>query len=168
MTGRRSCSVWTLASAVFLVALATPNAQTSRAPGTSSSPGATLPPEEHPRVLQAEVPIERALTPADTHAYLLSLDAGQSAHVLIEQRGIDVLASLAGASAQATSEFESENEVLSFWIVAEEPGGFRLTVRALNTWAAPGRYEIRVQEVRPADLRDRRRGSAQRARAAAE
>ena len=169
MPGRtQTCSAFVLAGALSLVAVSATNAAAGRSPAKQSLPPTTGAPAEPPRPLQPGTPLERSLTATEAHTYLLTLAAGQSAHVLIDQRGIELVAALFGPSGQKMAAVDSENAILSIWVVAEEAGRFRLDVRALNTWAGPGRYEIRVEDMRPTDAQDRLRMSAQRARTEAE
>ena len=116
------------------------------------------------RALQPGTAIERDLAPGQTHTYTLALTPGQYAHVVIDQRGIDVTTALAAPGGQPISTFDSSNVVgpESIWVVADEPGDFRLVVTPVSSRAPAGRYEIRVVELRAASDPDRRRVATQK------
>src|SRR5262249_7811363 len=60
------------------------------------------------RVLEQGKPIERELAGGQSHAYQITLSAGQFMKVIVEQRGIDVVVELLGPDAKPIMEFNSE------------------------------------------------------------
>ncbi len=62
-----------------------------------------------PRPLETGKPIERELAGGQQHLYQLSLSAGQYLHVVVEQRGIDVVVTLFGPTGQKLLEVDSPN-----------------------------------------------------------
>jgi hypothetical protein len=103
------------------------------------------------RELQPGAPIERELKGGEVHAYRLTLVVGQYLRVVVEQRGIDVVVTLAGPDGQKITEVDSPNgsqgpEPVS--VVAEASGTYRLEVRSLEKTAAAGRYEVKIEELR--------------------
>jgi CHAT domain-containing protein/tetratricopeptide (TPR) repeat protein len=110
------------------------------------------------RRLEPGRPIERALAGGQSHSYQFTLAADQYLLVTVEQRGIDVMVQLLGPDDKQIMEFDSEirdygQEPVSQ--VAEVSGSYRLNVRVKQEVAQPGRYEIRVVELRAATGRDR-------------
>lgn len=47
-----------------------------------------------PISLEPGKPLERSIAPGETHSYTLNLNAGQYAHVVVDQRGVDVVTSV--------------------------------------------------------------------------
>ncbi len=118
--------------------------------------------QENQQNLQTELgkPIERKLAGGDSHyyAYQLTLANGQSARLVVHQKGIDVLVKLFGPDGKQIAEFDSEattqgQETVSW--VAEVAGSYRVDVVAKQKDAVAGRYEINVAEVRVATENDR-------------
>lgn len=130
--------------------------------GFAAMAGAQPPPEVRP--LEAGMPIERDLAPPQTHSYRLTLTRGQYAHIVIDQRGIDVQTVATAPSGAEISTFDTANTQgpESIWLVAEETGAFRLAVSAVSSRAPAGRYEIRIADLRTADDRDRARVATQK------
>ena len=132
-----------------------------------SEPG-TLAQESKPadvRELTLAVPIERDLKGGESHSYRVMLNAGQYLHVVVEQKGIDVVVKLSGPDAQEIAEVDSPNgtqgpEPVS--LIAEAAGEYRLEVQSFEKTAAPGKYEIEMKELRPGTAKDRDRIAAQR------
>src|SRR5258708_3825224 len=57
---------------------------------------ATAQREPDVRLIEAGKPIERELKGGETHVYSVALTAGQLLHVVVDQRGIDVVVALFG------------------------------------------------------------------------
>ena len=114
--------------------------------------------EKDARPLEPGKPIERELAGGQSHAYQITLSAGQFMKVIIEQRGIDVVVGLLGPDAKQVMEFDSEIRSQgqeTVWQVAEVAGSYRLNVKAKHKGAPAGGYEIRVAELRAATEKDR-------------
>ncbi len=110
------------------------------------------------RTLEPRKPIERELAGGQSHWYRLSLTADQYVLVVVEQRGIAVVVQLLGPDNKQIMEFDSEASVYGQQFVsqvAEVSGSYQLNLRANQEGAQPGRYEIRVAELRAATERDR-------------
>jgi CHAT domain-containing protein/tetratricopeptide (TPR) repeat protein len=108
--------------------------------------------------LEQNKPIERELAGGQSHSYQFSLDAGQYVKLVIEQRGIDVMAQLSGPNGKLITEFNSESRNQgqeTVEQVAEAAGSYKLKVRPMQDVAAAGKYEIRIEEVRNATDIDR-------------
>ncbi len=111
-----------------------------------------------PEQLEPGKPIEKELSGGGSHSYQITLAEGQFLQVIVEQRGIDVVAQLLGPDGKLIEEFDSESrkqgqETVSQ--VAEMAGNYRLVVQAKQKEAPTGRYEIRVAELRAATEKDR-------------
>ncbi len=114
----------------------------------------TSKPAQEVRVLALGKPIERELRAGEVHAYQMTLRPGQYLHVVVDQRGIDVVVTLFGPDGKQLTEVDSPNgtqgpEPVS--VIAEVGGNYRLEVRSLEKDAAPGRYEVKLKELRQAD-----------------
>lgn len=114
--------------------------------------------QENARLLEPDKPIEQELAGGNTHLYRVSLAAGQFVDVTADQRGIDVVLILLGPDGKQLLEVDSPNgsrgrESLSF--LADIAGDYRIEVRSLEKNAAAGRYEIKINELRPAQPDDR-------------
>jgi CHAT domain-containing protein/Tfp pilus assembly protein PilF len=105
------------------------------------------------RALEQNKPIECELKGGETHAYSISLTAGQFVSAIVDQRGVDVVVELFGPDGKQLSEFDSPSgtnapEPVSF--VAKSSGAHQIRVRSFEKTAATGFYEIRVEAVRTA------------------
>lgn len=109
-------------------------------------------------------PIERSLAGNEAHSYKIVLAANQYLHVVVEQRGIDVVVTLFALDGKKIAEVDSPNgsqgpEPIS--VVAEVAGSYRLEVRSPEPKAKAGRYEAKIEEIRTATTQDRTRVAAQ-------
>lgn len=108
-----------------------------------------------PAALQSGKPIERALTSAQSHSFTLSLEADQFAQLVVDQRGIDVIIRVFSPAGKTLGEFDSPNGKDGpehFSLTSVDAGTYRIEVAPLGQFVdpAPGRYEIKVLEVRAA------------------
>jgi CHAT domain-containing protein/Tfp pilus assembly protein PilF len=122
--------------------------------------------ERNIQMLALGVPVEREMAGEDTHVYLIQVNSGEYLHVVVDQRGIDVLVRLVSPDGRQVSEIDSPNgmngpEPIS--LVADSPGAYRLEVVSYDRKAPAGRYEVRVVELRAATANDRLRIAAERA-----
>jgi CHAT domain-containing protein/Tfp pilus assembly protein PilF len=118
--------------------------------------GQVTPQEAMP--LELGKPIERELAGGQSHAYQITLAAGQYLNVVIEQRSIDAVVALFGPDGKQIAEYDDEywnkgQEMVSQ--VAEASGSYRLEVKPKQKEATVGRYEIRATELRAATEKDR-------------
>ncbi|MGH7596458.1 MAG: tetratricopeptide repeat protein [bacterium] len=136
----------------FLTAIAQERADSSRV-------------RQEVHTLELDRPIQRGLKGGEAHLYQINLTAGQYLHVVIDQRGIDVVATLLGPDGKQIIEVDSPNgtqgpEPIS-WLT-EAAGSYRLEVRSLHKDAPSGRYKVRIEELRTATLQDRDRIAAEK------
>jgi tetratricopeptide (TPR) repeat protein len=111
-------------------------------------------------------PQERELKGGERHVYRLVLAADQYLRLVVEQHGIDVVVRLFGPDGRQLVEMDSPTgtqgtETVSF--IADVGGTYRVEIAPLEREAAPGRYIVRMEELRPATERDRTRIAAERA-----
>ena len=104
--------------------------------------------------LQPGIPIEHELQPQYVHDFTVKVQENDFIHLVVEQRGIDVIIKLFSPTGKALGDFDSPNgadgpEYVSF--VATTAGSYRLTIGALEPKSATtGRYQIKILELRPA------------------
>ena len=123
-----------------------------------------------PKLKRAGKPITRELSGGAAHYYRVKLSANEFLRLTVEQKGIDVVVTLLDAGEQKLVEVDSPNgtegpEPLSY--VAAERGTYKLMISAPDKNARAGRYELRVEELRAANPKDKSRVSAQNALVAA-
>lgn len=117
------------------------------------------------RILELNKPIERELKGGEVHTYHITLTTGQYLHIVVGQRGIDVVVTLLGPNGKQLAEVDSPNgtqgpEPLSE--IAETSGAYRLEVRSLDSTAASGYYKVKIEALRHAAPQDRSRIAAER------
>jgi CHAT domain-containing protein/Tfp pilus assembly protein PilF len=118
------------------------------------------------RALEPGKAIERELAGGGSHSYYLRLAAGQFCHVVVDQRGIDVVVAFYGSDGAKIVEVDSPNDLNGpepVSLLAEASGKYRLEVRSPAKDAPAGRYEIKVEELRAATPKDNARIAAQKA-----
>jgi CHAT domain-containing protein len=104
-------------------------------------------------VLDSDALIVRGLSPGDVHHYRLPLAAAELAHVVVEQKGIDVVVQVRDVDQQEIEEVQEEigphgEERVD--VVAENTGTYTLTIVAADGAIEPGAYAIRLDSRRPA------------------
>lgn len=118
------------------------------------------------RPLSVGQPIERELKGDEAHSYSIAVTAGQYLHVVVDQRGIDVVVTLFGVDSKKLAEVDSPNgtqgpEPIS--MIIETTGNYRLEVRSPEKSAPAGRYEAKIVELRTATEKDKGQIAAQKA-----
>lgn len=104
------------------------------------------------------------LGPGETHVYRLPLEAGQLLRLEVEQHGVDVelvLVDPAGRQRQSADRLINEFGPELILAMIESSGTHRLVVRAFPKYG-PGRYQARIQALRPAAGDDRTAAEAYR------
>lgn len=107
--------------------------------------------------------IEREIGAGETHSFTLNLTAGQYAHVVVDQRGVDVVVSIFAPNGTKVAQVDMPNgnsgpEPVS--LMAETTGAYRVDVLSTST-KLPGRYEVKLEDVHAATESDRKRISGQ-------
>jgi hypothetical protein len=116
--------------------------------------------------LELNKPIERELSVGESHFYKITTISGQYLHIVVEQRGIDVAVALVAPDDKKFSEADSEHliegsETVS--AITEAPGAYLIEARSPEKIARPGRYEIKVEELRVATDEDKYRAAGEAA-----
>src|SRR5262249_37013769 len=135
-------------------------------PLNHTPPGGFAQERQDLRALEPGNPIEKKLAGGEAHSYMVILTAGQFLHVIVDQRGIDVVVALYGPDGQKLTEVDSPNGAQGpepVFFVSEAAGSYRLEGRALGKNASAGRYEAKITELRAATAQDRSRVAAERA-----
>jgi hypothetical protein len=118
--------------------------------------------------LQPGTPIERTLAAGQTHSYNISLEQDQLLQLVVDQRGIDVVVRVFSPAGRRLGEFDTPNGAdgpENVTVIAEAPGLYRIDVAPLgqNENLRPGRYEIKVVELRKATEEELQAGKNQEA-----
>jgi CHAT domain-containing protein/predicted negative regulator of RcsB-dependent stress response len=128
--------------------------------------------EKNISALKQGKPVERELAAGQADYYQLTLAVNQYAKVVIEQRGIDVAITLFAPDGKKLAKSDSPygaKGTESILYIAETPGEYRLEVRALDfNPFSPGRYEIKLEELRDSVSQDKTRIAAWKAFSEAE
>lgn len=150
------CAAYFLSTLLFLLGcLINSSATPARAPQGG----------QEPPLLEQGQTVERELAGGQVHPYRLMLAADQYSHLVVEQKGIDVVAALFGPDGTKLFEVDSPNGADGpepIYHIAASAGTYRLEVRSLDPSAQAGRYQVRIEELRPATEPDRRLVTAER------
>jgi tetratricopeptide (TPR) repeat protein len=114
------------------------------------------------RELSPNAPIERQLQSGDTHVYTITLAAGTYLRLAITPKEGDLQPQLfapGGADVGAYTSLTGTG-LKSVTAIAESAGSYRLEIRPVEN--AAGRYEVKIEELRPATERDRRQVAAEK------
>jgi CHAT domain-containing protein/tetratricopeptide (TPR) repeat protein len=107
--------------------------------------------------------VERELKGGETHAYRITLAAGQFLYATVEQKDIDLIAASYAPDGKEVSACDSPNDRWGFesiLLVAERAGDYRIEVQAPNKKAPAGRYRIHIVALREATAVDRGHAAA--------
>jgi CHAT domain-containing protein/tetratricopeptide (TPR) repeat protein len=103
------------------------------------------------------------LSPGQTRSFALPLQAGRYLHLVVEQFGVDVVATVRDAAGRRLLRVDNPNGASGFeeiFLVAGVSGRYVLSVEAWEGNAAEGRFAVRVEALRPAREEDRKRAAA--------
>jgi tetratricopeptide (TPR) repeat protein len=149
-----------------ILALAAIAASWLAVPGAAQARTGAQAPDERPAGrLEFNKPVERDFQGGQTDVYTIQLHAGQFLHVVVEQKGIDVVLQLVGPDRKTIVEADSPNGA---WgpepasLIAEASGTFAIGVLSLDEASAPGKYQITVTDLRPPKPQDETRIAAER------
>jgi CHAT domain-containing protein len=127
------------------------------------------PPQTNRVLLEVGKPVQRQLAGGQSHSYIFRLQAGRFAHVVADQRGIDIVLVIFSpdnkrlASIDRWSDLQGEESIS---VVAERTGTYRVEVRSESKDALPGSYELKLLDVREPTTVDLKRIAAERSYAA--
>ena len=103
--------------------------------------------------LELGKPIKRELAGGQSHSYKFTLTSNQYAHIVVEQKGIDVEVTLFGPDGQPVMRINGSSGMLDsesvHWI-AEMAGSYRLEVSREGSGGTPGQYQAELLELRAA------------------
>jgi CHAT domain-containing protein/tetratricopeptide (TPR) repeat protein len=108
--------------------------------------------------------VERTLDGGQTHSYRIALASGQYVHLVVEQRGVDVVVVLFGPDGRKVTEVDSPNGTQGpepVFAIAETSGTYRVEVRSLEEDAPAGQYAVTLEELRQATRQDASRVTAE-------
>jgi hypothetical protein len=116
--------------------------------------------------LQPGIPIERTLARGQVHRFSVMLEQDQFLQLVVDQRGIDVVVRVFSPAGKSLGEFDSPNgnegpENVS--LISVTPGVYRIEVAPLDQFedTPPGRYEIKILELRHATEQELQAGKNQ-------
>jgi CHAT domain-containing protein len=105
---------------------------------------------------------EHTLRTRSVDSFSVCLARGEFLYLVVDQHGVDVVASLADPTGQKLLEVDTPNGVQgpeSLRLVADHPGGYQLRVRSLDSGAS-GLYSVRIAALRPATAADQAEATA--------
>jgi CHAT domain-containing protein/tetratricopeptide (TPR) repeat protein len=108
--------------------------------------------------------VTRDLKGGETHSYRVTLSAGQFLHAVVIQEGIDIVTAAFSPDNKQLTESDSPNGnwgVEPVVIVASTAGDYRVDVRAPDSKAPAGRYQIKIVASRAATEIDKDHAAAQ-------
>jgi CHAT domain-containing protein/Tfp pilus assembly protein PilF len=122
--------------------------------------------ENDPRPLEAGKPIEREMAGGQKHYYKIALEVGQYLHLVVDQKGIDLIVTLFDPAGKKLVEVDNpvgayQPERVS--ITTDVLGGYMLELRPAQKDAGVGRYEVKITELRMPTPQDQARVLAERA-----
>lgn len=118
------------------------------------------------RTLEAGKLIKRELAGKEAHSYQVTLAAGQYLHVIVVQRGIDVVVRAFAPDGKMLAEFDnprSPGRPVPVLLLTAAAGSYQLEVRSWDLKGATGRYDVRIAELRAATQQDKDRVRAEQA-----
>jgi CHAT domain-containing protein/Tfp pilus assembly protein PilF len=138
-----------LSATVGLAAQSVPRSGQQRTDIAGADPAATM--------LDLERPITRDLAPSESHAYEINLAINRYFRVIVEPQELDVSLSIVGPDGhpivKKISPYGPQGPVDASLVVTIE-GSYKIAVSATANNAHTGRYQIRVDAIRPATARD--------------
>jgi len=121
--------------------------------------------------LQQGIPIERTLGANESHSYSINLSDEQYLQFTVDQRGVDVIVRVFSPTGKSLGDFDTPNGAQgpeNVSIVALTSGLYRIVVSPLdsNNVSEPGKYEIKILEIRDATEQELKVGKNEDARKA--
>jgi CHAT domain-containing protein len=111
----------------------------------------------------------RELSNGESHSYYITLSAGECLHIVVEQHGIDALVTLFAPDGRELVQRNCREFGPSpISLIADSEGRYRVEVQSLDTATAPGRYDLKIEAIRPATEEDKQRAIAEQMVAEAE
>ena len=110
--------------------------------------------------LEAGKTIERAIAGGESHTYQIKLTAGQFAHVVVEQKGIDLTAVLVGPDGKQLVAIDLTNIIGTrkpLLYQAPAAGNYQMVIRANGVATLSGAYQVRLELKDTATEQDQKR-----------
>ncbi len=106
-------------------------------------------------VLQPGTPLQRTISPGESHTFTIDLSDEQYLQFVVDQKGIDLIVRVFSPTGKSLGDFDTPNGAEgpeNVAIVAVSGGSYRIVVSPLdpNTVRKPGKYEIKTIEIRQA------------------
>jgi len=106
-------------------------------------------------VLQPGTPLQRTISPGESHTFTIDLSDEQYLQFVVDQKGIDLIVRVFSPTGKSLGDFDTSNGAEgpeNVAIVAVSGGSYRIVVSPLdpNTVRKPGKYEIKTIEIRQA------------------
>jgi len=106
-------------------------------------------------VLQPGTPLQRTISPGESHTFTIDLSDEQYLQFVVDQKGIDLMVRVFSPTGKSLGDFDTSNGAEgpeNVAIVAVSGGSYRIVVSPLdpNTVRKPGKYEIKTIEIRQA------------------
>jgi CHAT domain-containing protein/Tfp pilus assembly protein PilF len=122
-------------------------------------------PSSQSRLLEPGKVIERRLAGGESHPYVFTLQAGQSARVAVDQRAIGVVIAIRGPDGNqvSTAHSTTTSGPVVVELIADTSGGYAVQVSASVPTAPTGGYTIQLNNIEVATERHRNRVAASRA-----
>jgi CHAT domain-containing protein/Tfp pilus assembly protein PilF len=108
--------------------------------------------------LELGKPIEREIAGGQSHRYQIRLSANQYLHVIVDQRGVDLVVALLQPDGKKVVEVDGPNGPVGpepLKAISEAEGVYLLEIHPLQKSAAAGRYQVKVIELKTATERER-------------
>jgi CHAT domain-containing protein/Flp pilus assembly protein TadD len=116
------------------------------------------------RLLALNKPIKQEVSTGEARSYQITLSAGQFLRLSVDQWNIGVGVTFYGPDDHKLTEFVCHQVgPTPISLIPEVSGHYRVEVRSLEKESTTGRYEIKLEEVRPATIHDRNRVAAEKA-----
>jgi enterochelin esterase family protein len=105
---------------------------------------------QEPQALVSGMNLERTLAPGESHTYSITLDEGAAVVGEADQHGIDLVIDIVGPDGKTIRTVDSPNgtegpELID--LTAFRAGTYKLTVRASDASAKPGKYVMKISRV---------------------
>jgi CHAT domain-containing protein/tetratricopeptide (TPR) repeat protein len=121
--------------------------------------------DDRPALLERSAVMRGELAGGGRRSYVVRVHVGQLTRVVVDQRGIDVSWTLRAPTGEPVAAVEAGGSCGAASLLAggEVAGDYQLELRAAEADAAAGRYEITLEDARPAAPSDDQRLAAQKA-----
>src|SRR6185503_7264802 len=99
--------------------------------------------------------INPKLDPVATHSYRFFLKAGDYAHLILEQQGLTIGATLYGADGSIlVNAVGTDYQLIPLSVIAKTAGEYRVEIRSLEAQQSSGRYGLKLETIRPSIASD--------------